>query len=247
MLAALAEREFAKVSDLASMFDISEVTVRSDLESMQEAGLLRRVHGGAIVAPPSPEQPFELSLGAHAAEKRRIGELAASLVTSGETLILDVGSSTAAVGRALVARPELSDVVCITNGLSIALELEPAIPRFTVVVTGGTLRPLQHSLVDPLAGSMLEEFHADTVFLGCNGIALETGVTNVNLPEADIKRRMVRAARRRIVVATGDKVGETSLAPLCPIEDVTMLITDSSADPNVVTQLREAGLEVRVV
>ena len=117
----------------------------------------------------------------------------------------------------------------------------------TVVVSGGTLRPKQHSLVDPLAGSMLEDFHADTVFLGCNGIDLSAGVTNVNLPEADIKRRMVKASRRRIVVATGEKIGETSLAPLCTIADVTMLITDTSADPEVVTALREADLEVRVV
>lgn len=247
MLAALAEREFVKVSDLSTMFGISEVTVRSDLEAMQDAGLLRRVHGGAVVAPPSPERPFELSLGAHADEKQLIGEAAASMVTPGETLILDVGSTTAAVAQALVARSDLSDVVCITNGLKIALELEPAIPRFSVVLTGGTLRPLQHSLVDPLAGSMLEEFHADTVFLGCNGIALDAGVTNVNLPEADIKRRMVKASRRRIVVATGDKVGETSLAPLCSIDDVTTLITDASADPGIVTRLREADLEVRVV
>ena len=247
MLAALTEREFVKVSDLSSMFGISEVTVRSDLEAMQDAGLLRRVHGGAVVAPPSPERPFELSLGAQAEEKRRIGEAAAALVTPGETLILDVGSTTAAVAQALVARAELTDVVCITNGLKIALELESAIPRFTVVLTGGTLRPLQHSLVDPLAGSMLEDFHADTVFLGCNGIDLTTGVTNVNLPEAAIKRRMVKASRRRIVVATGEKVGETSLAPLCTIDDVTMLITDTSADPALISALREADLEVRVV
>ncbi len=247
MLAALAEREFVRVSDLSSMFGISEVTVRSDLEAMQDAGLLRRVHGGAVVAPPSPERPFELSLGAQAEEKRRIGEAAASLVTPGETLILDVGSTTAAVAQALVARTDLTDVVCITNGLKSALELKPAIPRFSVVLTGGTLRPLQHSLVDPLAGSMLEEFHADTVFLGCNGIHPEAGVTNVNLPEADIKRRMVKAARRRIVVATGEKVGETSLAPLCSIDDVTMLITDASADPDSIEELRRADLEIRVV
>jgi len=85
------------------------------------------------------------------------------------------------------------------------------------------------------------------VFLGCNGIDIEAGVTNVNLPEAEIKRRMVRAARRRIVVATGDKLGVASLAPLCTIDDVTMLITDTSADPGLVTGLREADLQVLVV
>lgn len=247
MLTAVEEREFIRVADLSDMFGISEVTVRSDLEALQDAGLLRRVHGGAVVTPPQPERTFEQSLGAQADEKRRIGEEAASLVTSGETVILDVGSTTAAVARALVGRANLTDIICFTNGLKTALELEPAIPRFTVVLTGGTLRPLQHSLVDPLAGSVLEEIHADTVFLGCNGIDLEVGVTNVNLPEAEIKRRMVKAARRRIVVATGDKIGETSLAPLCTTEDVTTLITDTSADPGLVTGLREAGLQVRVV
>ncbi|MBT8165043.1 MAG: DeoR/GlpR transcriptional regulator [Acidimicrobiia bacterium] len=247
MLAALAEREFVRVTDLSDMFGISEVTVRHDLETLQDAGLLRRVHGGAVVAPPQPERPFEQSLGAQAEEKRRMGEAAAALVTSGETIILDVGSTTAAVARALVARSDLNDVICFTNGLKVALELEPAIPRFTVVLTGGTLRPLQHSLVDPLAGVILDDIHADTVFLGCNGIDVEAGVTNVNLPEAEIKRRMVRAARRRIVLATGDKLGVASLAPLCTIDDVTMLITDTSADPGLVTGLREADLQVLVV
>lgn len=246
MLAAVEEREFVRVSDLSDLFGISEVTVRSDLAALQEAGLLRRVHGGAVVTPPQPERPFEQSLGARAEEKRRIGEAAAGLVTSGETIILDVGSTTTAVAQALVARSDLTDVVCFTNGLKVALELEPAIPRITVVLTGGTLRPLQHSLVDPLAGAMLEDIHADTVFLGCNGVDMAAGVTNVNLPEAEIKRRMVRAARRRIVVATADKIGETSLAPLCAIDDVTMLITDAAVPSGLVAELREA-VEVLVV
>ncbi|NNC74085.1 MAG: DeoR/GlpR transcriptional regulator [Acidimicrobiia bacterium] len=247
MLTAVEEREFVRVADLSDMFGISEVTVRSDLEALQDAGLLRRVHGGAVVTPPQPERTFEQSQGAQADEKRRIGEAAASLVTSGETVILDVGSTTAAVARALVGRTNVTDIVCFTNGLKTALELEPAIPRFTVVLTGGTLRPLQHSLVDPLAGAVLDNIHADTVFLGCNGIELSAGVTNVNLPEAEIKRQMVKAARRRIVVATGDKIGEISLAPMCATEDVTTLITDTSADPGLVTGLREAGLQVQVV
>ena len=247
MLATVEEREFVRVTDLSEMFGISEVTVRSDLEALQGAGHLRRVHGGAVVTPPQPERSFELSLGSQAEEKRRIGEAAAALVAPGETIILDVGSTTAALAQALVARSDLSGVVCFTNGLKVALELEPAIPRLSVVLTGGTLRPLQHSLVDPLAAAMLEDIHADTVFLGCNGVDVEAGVTNVNLPEADIKRRMVRAARRRIVLATGEKIGAVSLAPLCDIDQVTTLITDTSADPDLVTGLREAGLEVLAV
>jgi DeoR family transcriptional regulator of aga operon len=247
MLAALEEREFARVADLSEMLGVSEVTVRSDLEVMQQAGLLRRVHGGAVAAPPRRERTFEQAAGAQTKEKRRIGKAAAALVTSGETLILDVGSTTAAVARELVARTDLVDIVCFTNGLNIALELESAIPRFTVILTGGTLRPLQHSLVDPLAGAMLDQIHADTVFIGCNGVNVEAGVTNINLPEAEIKRRMVKASRRRIVVATGDKVGEVSRSQLCAIDDVTLLITDASAPQASVEGLRNTGLEVQVV
>lgn len=248
MLAAVLEREFIRVTDLSEMFGISEVTVRSDLDALQGEGKIRRVHGGATVRPavPRPERSFEMSLGAQAMEKRLIGRAAAAMVSSGETIILDVGSTTAAVARALAARAELVDVVCFTNGLKIALELEPAIPRLSVVLTGGTLRPLQHSLVDPLANTILADIHADTVFLGCNGVS-PSGVTNVNLPEAEMKRRMAAGARRRIVVATGDKIGETSLAPLCDVEDVALLITDSSAEPRPLQELREAGMEIEVV
>ena len=99
----------------------------------------------------------------------------------------------------------------ITNGLTIALELEKAIPRFQVIVTGGTLRPLQHSLVEPLATTVLRELHADLAFIGCNGVHPANGITNINLPEADLKRVMVDAAERSIVVADGSKIGRTHL------------------------------------
>jgi hypothetical protein len=108
-------------------------------------------------------------------------------------VILDVGTTTTAIARALMASDELTNVCVFTNAINIALELEPAIPRFTVVVLGGTLRPLQHSLVDPLSGLVLEQVNVGIVFLGCNGIDPEAGITNLNLPEAGIKQRMLAA------------------------------------------------------
>ncbi|MGH2495746.1 MAG: DeoR/GlpR family DNA-binding transcription regulator, partial [Ktedonobacteraceae bacterium] len=164
----------------------------------------------------------------------------------GETVILDVGTTATALARALARRDDLYDVVVFTNALNIAIELESAIPRFTVIVTGGTLRPMQHSLVDPLGGMMLERINAHTVFLGCNGIDPNGGVTNINLPEAEIKRRMLQAARRRVIIADGSKVGGIELAKLCNIDEIDMLITDSSADPAVLNALRERDLEVMI-
>jgi DeoR family transcriptional regulator of aga operon len=245
ILAFIESHDFVRVSDLSTKFHVSEVTVRGDLEALAERGQIRRIRGGARPrAFPHPERSFEEMQNARVSEKAIIGRAAASLINPGETVILDVGTTTTAVAHALMEREDLHDIVVFTNGLNIALELEMAIPRFTVVVIGGTLRPMQHSLVDPLGGPMLERINAHTVFLGCNGIEPVSGITNVNLPEAEIKRRMLRAAHRRIVVADGSKVGGIKLAHLCSIDEIDLLITDGSADPAVVKALREKDLEV---
>src|SRR3989440_7251776 len=245
MLAYVKTQDFVRVTDLSARFHVSEVTVRGDLDVLTEQGHIRRIRGGAMPRTvPRPERPFEEMQGARVNEKDTIGRVAASLISHGETVILDVGTTTTAVARALVQRQDLYDLVVFTNALNIALELEAAIPRFTVVVIGGTLRPMQHSLVDPLGGLMLEHIHTHTVFLGCNGVDPEGGITNINLPEADLKRRMLRASRRRIVVADGSKVGEVELARLCGVDGIDLLITDSSANPKMLDALRERSLEI---
>ena len=247
MLAAIRAEEFARVGDLAQAFSISEVTVRNDLDILAKRGQVRRLRGGAVARrPPQPERPFEETRGAHAAEKAAIARRAAMLVGDGETVILDVGTTTTAVAHALTAREALHGVTVFTNGLTIALALEPATPRFEVVVTGGTLRPLQHSLVDPLGGHILDRIRAGTVFLGCNGVDPEGGVTNLNLPEAEVKRRMLRAASRRVAVADGSKLGEVALVRLCEVEDLDLLVTGASADADVVAALRDRGVDVLV-
>lgn len=239
--------DFVRVSDLSVKFRVSEVTIRGDLEVLTERGQIRRIRGGASPrTQPHPERSFEEMQNARIDEKSLIGQVAANLIHPGETILMDVGTTTTAVARALKERKDLHDIVIFTNGLNIALELEPAIPRFTVVVIGGTLRPMQHSLVDPLGGPMLERINAHTVFLGCNGIEPTSGITNINLPEAEIKRRMLRAAQRRIVVADGSKIGRIKLAHLCSIDEIDLLITDNSADPAVIKVLKEKDLEVLV-
>jgi DeoR family transcriptional regulator of aga operon len=177
-------------------------------------------------------------------EKSRIGHAAAALVGSNQAVILDVGTTTTAIARALIAREELENVVVITNALNIALEFEASIPRFTVVVTGGTLRPMQHSLVDPLADAVLDRIRADIAFVGCNGIDAAAGVTNVNLPEADMKRRMLATAARAVVVADSSKLGIIQLSRVVPLADIDTLVTGSEASKERLEQFRSAGLEV---
>jgi DeoR family transcriptional regulator of aga operon len=245
MLKLITDREFVRVSELAEAFGISDVTVRADLASLQSTHAVRRVRGG-VMAPARgtrPEPSFEESLVEFAHEKQRIGEYAASLVHSGMSVFLDVGTTTTAVARALVARHDLERVTVVTNGLNVALELESAMPRLVVVVTGGTLRRLQHSLVNPLATTLLEQLHVDLAVVGCNGIDPD-GFTNINLPEAEVKRAVIAGARRTVVVADGSKLGQTHLGRIARLADVDTLVTGPSAPAHEVRRLRKAGLDV---
>ncbi|GAA4673324.1 DeoR/GlpR family DNA-binding transcription regulator [Frondihabitans cladoniiphilus] len=244
IVAAVDERGFARTLDLARDLGTSEVTIRTDLDALESTGRVVRVHGGATSGAGSPvERPFEEETVVRADDKRAIGICAAGLVSSGQCVVLDVGTTSAQIAEALLARTDLVDVTVVTNGLTIALALERAVPRFTVIVTGGTLRPLQHSLVNPLAATVLESVTADLAFIGCTGVDVEHGVTNVNLPETDLKRVMARSARRSFIVADGGKMGEAHLGVIGPLASFDGLVTAGAA-PRDVAALRGAGLVV---
>ena len=251
MAALIEEHSFMRVSDLSDMFEVSEVTVRSDLDQLAQASLVDRVHGGAMMrgristagSPIEETEPsFEESADTLADEKDAIGRAAASLVSSGDSLIIDVGTTTTAVAHALNQRTNLDDVVVFTNSLTIAMQLEPAIPRFTVILTGGKLRPRQHSLVNPMGSGILEQINVSMAFIGCNGIHPTDGVTNINLPEAQIKSKMIEAAEQVVVVADGTKVGNVSVARIARIDDVDRLITTGSAPSVLLDQIRDLGV-----
>lgn len=220
----LAEHGFVAVAEASARLGVSEVTVRADLTVLAARGVARRVHGGAVAAESVRESPVEATAARDAGLKRAIGVAAAGLVTSGSSVMLDVGSTTHAVATALAARTDLSDVVIITNGISIALTLETAVPRFTVIVTGGTLRPLQHSLVDSIAVDTLRGLHADLAILGCTGVA-EGRVTNVNLPETAVKRAMIAASSSRVLVADTSKFGRRDLSAVAPLATFGTVVT----------------------
>jgi DeoR family transcriptional regulator of aga operon len=245
MRALIEERAFARVSELSREFGVSTVTVRNDLDALETEGGIRRIRGGAMPwdaaswdAGPLRERPFEEAAVEAAEAKARIGAAAADLLEPGMSVLLDVGTTAAAAARALLRREDLRDLTVITSGLSIALLLEAAIPRLQVVVTGGTLRPLQHSLVAPLAGLVLGQVHADLALIGCNGVAAEAGVTNINLPEAEVKAAMIGAAARTVVMADGSKIGRVHLGHVAEASAVDVLITDPTAPEAALAELR---------
>jgi DeoR family transcriptional regulator of aga operon len=233
------------VADLARALEVSEVTIRQDLDALEKEGLLRRTHGGAILdAKIGLERPFQVEETERKVEKERIGAAGAELISSGDTVILDVGTTVTEAARCLVEQKKRPTV--FTNGLNIAAILEGD-PELTTVVTGGTLRAKQHSLVNPFADLVLSRINADLALLGANGVDVARGVTNVNVAEAEIKALFVRAARRRVLLADSTKIGKVALAKFADVEQIDLLITDRGADPDEVSALRERGLEVRLV
>ncbi|MCY1693178.1 DeoR/GlpR family DNA-binding transcription regulator [Curtobacterium sp. SL109] len=235
-----------RTAALAAALGTSEVTVRQDLAVLDREARVRRVHGGAVrPGVGSPERPFEETAVEHRAAKAAIGRAAAALVRSGECVVLDVGTTPAAVAEALVAREDLVDVTVVTNSLTTALALERAVPRFTVVVTGGTLRPLQHSLVAPFNGTVLPMIIADVVFLGGTGVDVEHGLTNVNLPETEAKRMLAATARRTVVVVDGSKFGRAHIGVVRGLDDIDVIVT-AEAPSELVEHVRAAGVQVVV-
>ncbi|WP_395641143.1 DeoR/GlpR family DNA-binding transcription regulator [Pseudolysinimonas sp.] len=243
LLQLVSARGFVRVSDASDELGVSEVTIRADLTELESRGTVVRVHGGAMLPGAIREPSLESAREQQSLAKRAIGEHVAGLVRSGDSVFLDVGSTALAVANALVERRDLHDLVVVTNGLSIALALEAALPRFTVIVTGGTLRPLQHSLVNPYASQLIDSLRFDLAIIGCNGVDVHAGVTNVNLPETEVKRQVMRQSGRRVLIADGSKLGVTELGVVGPLSDFEMLIT-AGATAEAIASLRSAGLRV---
>lgn len=242
---ALNARGNVRVGDLADDLAVSAVTIRADLDYLEAQQLLRRTRGGAVpVRPRRFEQPLELTSQDNPEAKKRIARAAAAMVRDGETVIIDVGSTMTELAGALPRT--LSDVVVVTNALNIALALETH-PGVTVVVTGGTLRPMQHSLVAPYGSLLLGHMNADVAFVGCNGVHPEKGFTNTNLAEAEVKHAMIEAASRVIFVCDSSKLMNVATAKVAALEDADLLLTDEAAAPETLRALRRSGLEVMVV
>jgi DeoR family transcriptional regulator of aga operon len=232
------------VSDLARELSVSEVTIRQDLDLLESQGVLGRTHGGAVLKGKfGLEQPFQMVETAFQAEKQRIAKAAVALLSPGDTLILDVGTTVTEVARQL---REQKDLTVFTNSLNIATILEDN-QAITTIVTGGLLRAKQHSLVNPYAELILAKINVDMALIGISGITADQGVTNVNIAEAEIKTLFMKVARRRVVLADSSKIGKVALAKVADLDQIDLLITDWAADANEVKALREAGLEVQLV
>ena len=229
------------VSDLSDTLGISRITIRKDLDNLESRGLVQRTHGGAL-APQSTsvlDPSLQVKERQHLQEKTRIAEAAVKLVCEGQCVLLDSGTTTTAIARALKVFKHLT---IVTNAVNIAAEL--ASSNFEVILTGGTMRKNSASLVGPLAEEMLGEFHADILFLGVDGFNPQVGITTPNVLESRVNRAMVKASRRVIAVCDSTKFNRQSLALIVPPSAVHTVITDSGVTPETLEVLHSSGIEV---
>jgi DeoR/GlpR family transcriptional regulator of sugar metabolism len=243
VLRMLETRDSVQVTELAEMFSVSEVTVRSDLAALARQGLVARVRGGVrALQRGQSELAFDLRLRIEADPKRAIARAAAALVGEGEAVALD--SSTTAYYLALELRAK-QELVVVTNGLLIAAALADA-PGITVLVTGGTLRLSAMSLVGDLGADVLRTTRINKGFLGARGLSLERGLMDLNPDEVRIKQEMADACEQVYGILDGTKWHRSALLSFAALDEVHGVVTDSTAPAEEVAAWREAGVNVIV-
>jgi DeoR family transcriptional regulator of aga operon len=244
VLRLLETRDAVQVAELAKVFSVSEVTVRSDLTALAREGLVARVRGGVRpLQQGQSELGFDLRLRLEVEPKRAIARAAASMVEEGEAVALD--SSTTAYYLALELRAK-RELVMVTNGLLVATALADA-PGISVLVTGGMLRLSAMSLVGDLGTAVLRTTRINRGFLGARGLSLERGLMDLNPDEVRIKQEMAHACERVYGIFDGTKWHRSALLSFVQPEELAGIVTDSSAPADEVEAWRAAGVEVVTV
>jgi DeoR/GlpR family transcriptional regulator of sugar metabolism len=237
------EKKLAKVAELSIYFGVSEATIRRDLEKLESAGIIQRVHGGAISSNGEQAHPEPIIIqraAENAKEKSMIGRVAASLVREGETVFLGSGTTTLEVARHLKGK---KDLTVITNALNIANELAEE-QDITLIVIGGLLRHSELSMIGHIAEQTLQELNADKVIMGMRALSLSEGLTNDYLPETMTDRAIISFAPEVILVIDHSKFDKVSTALVAPVVYVSKIVTDDQAPPEIVAELRALGIEV---
>ncbi|MGI5469283.1 DeoR/GlpR family DNA-binding transcription regulator [Streptomyces sp. CA-132043] len=229
------------VLSLAEEFQVTAETVRRDLKALDRAGLVRRVHGGAI---PAGRLDFEPDLAERdtvaADEKDRIARAALAELPDDGSVILDAGTTAA---RLAAEFPLESDVTVVTHGLPVAARLADH-PGLTLHLVGGRIRHRTRAAVDDWALRAYREINADVLFLATNGFSPAGGLTTPDLAEAAVKRAVIAAARRVVLIADSSKFGQQHFARFGDLSDVDVLITDTGLSPENALAIERAGTEV---
>ncbi len=232
-----------RVTELSERCQVTEETIRRDLDRLERQGLLRRSHGGAVsVQGEQPETPFSEREIMHAEEKRRIAEQAVKLIEPNDRILLDASTTAWYMAASLPDIP----LTVLTTSIRVATQLSNR-EKIEVISTGGQLVSRSLSFVGPLAERSLDTYYVNKLFLSCQGVHLERGVSESNELQGRVKQKMVGMADQVILLADASKFGVQAFAHVMNLNEVDQLITDSRIDQRIVEQLQEQAMQVMIV
>lgn len=234
------------IEELTNELKVSRSTVHRDLGDLEAAKELQCIRGGAVSLnrKTSQELPFSIRKDIFLEEKQRIAQVAASMVSRNETLLLDSGTT---IGEFTKHLADFKDPCYIaTNDLQSAMALSGN-ANIVLTVLGGLLRQRHFSLNGYFTENMIEQIHADKVFMGVDAIDLDIGCMNFSVEEVQTKRRMVQAAKKVIVLCDHSKFESIAFVNICPLSDVDLIITGKEINPDILHNLREQGIQVETV
>jgi len=233
------QRGFASMPELVNQLAVSESTIRRDLDALEEIGVVRRTHGGAFYAGPSPNLPhFKQRQEAEWDKKRAIAQTADGLIDDGDTLLLDSGSTTYELARLLVGRP----LQIVTNSLPVA-NLFNTNANTDLIIIGGYVHARTGAVQGPYADEMLSSLHVRRAIISAAGIN-DHGIFNTNRMLVETQRGMMAAAEEVILVADSTKFGHQSLAHVCPLNMIQKVVVDSSVSDKWKEKAARDGVEM---
>lgn len=243
ILRKLEEKPNVSVSEMSKEFNVSEVTIRKDLNELKRRNLLMRVRGGAIKHPDT-ESNNDIEVDRkrlfHYKEKKAIGQLAASLINENETILIDSGSTTLEIAKNLDA---FQNLTIITNALNIAIELTKY-KRFNVILLGGFIREASLSTVGSIAESILKIFYCDKLFLGVDSISIDKGLSTTNIEEANINQTMMSISKQTIAVFDSSKFDKRKFAFIAPMDQIDTIVTDDYITKEQRNQIKAMNIEL---
>ncbi len=241
ILELITEDGFAKVGELARIFKVSEVTIRQDLDKLEDEDLIIREHGGAYLKNlPGQVQSFSFQHQGEMDKKDKVGKRAAALIEDGDTVILDSGSTVTEIAKNL---PPVSELTVVTNAVNIPLIIGGR-PGMTVLLTSGEFKAPTLSLTGQKAADFFEGVHVDKLFLATAGITLKAGLTYPSLSDLPVKRAMIQAAGTVYLVADSTKIGKQALASLGALSLIDYLITDDGITDDQKKDFEKHGIEM---
>jgi DeoR family transcriptional regulator of aga operon len=233
-----------KVNDLSQSFNVSDVTIRNDLDQLEEKGLLIRTRGGGIKTQRVKiDYQFSNESKLHFKVKQAIGKKAAELISENDTIIIDSGSTTQEVAHNL---SQFHSLTVITNALNIAGQFVNN-PNIKLIILGGILKHSSLSLIGPIAEDSLKNLYCDKVFLGVNGIDTRYGISTTNIEDAHLNKMMMSISKEVVVVTDSSKFLKRSFATIAPVTDVDIVITDSNIPEQELKNLQNAGIKTIIV